>query len=338
MQLAHQYQHQTHTAPVTLPRLSPFQAAIRAHRIAAARVDDAYARRDAEGPRFAALDEAEGRAWRTIMATPCTSSADAAALLTHTLPAVHAELRPNLVGKLAEALQVVLEEHAAPPGDGGPTSPISLAIRAHQLAYEARQAASVYLDATGQQARKSLSWAAEEAENDAVSALLETPCSDLRGAGALVAHIEWYLSAAERPSLMAALKARAADIRLFLVVGLSGADREIDALNLDKALEACREAWGRLQATTAETGDVRWDAEGEAREAAYAVQEAPCGSRADAEALRAHLRWFVPELERADLDGAQGFLEGLRARLADLEMLLASDGGGGAGLVPALVS
>ncbi|KMO36657.1 hypothetical protein VQ02_14875, partial [Methylobacterium variabile] len=98
------------------------------------------------------------------------------------------------------------------------------------------------------------------------------------------------------------------------------------------------EAWGRLQATTAETGDVRWDAEGEAREAAYAVQEAPCGSRADAEALRAHLRWFVPELERADLDGAQGFLEGLRARLADLEMLLASDGGGGAGLVPALVS
>jgi hypothetical protein len=218
-------------------------------------------------------------------------------------------------------------------------SPISLAIRAHQLAYEARQAASAYLDATGQQARKALSWAAAEAENDAVSALLETPCSDLRGAGALVAHIEWYLSAAEQPSLMAALKARAADLRLFLVVGLSGADRETDALNLGKAVAACREAWDRLQATTARTGAVRWCAEEKACDAAYAVQEAPCGSRADAEALRAHLRWFVPELERADLDGAEGFLEGLRARLADLEMLLSvSPGDDGAGRVPVLAS
>jgi hypothetical protein len=172
-------------------------------------------------------------------------------------------------------------------------------------------------------------WATEETEEEAALAILTAPCHRIPCAATLYEHITWYLSEADRPCFKAALSARADDLCLLLrMVRASGrpiflclppAKRQSPTAMV-RAIGACRHAWCRIEAGPLGNA-ARQAAVAGALAAASLLLNTPCGSRAGAEALRAHLRWFVPELERASLESAAGLLECLRARLTDLETL-----------------
>ena len=124
MQLAPQ-RHQTLTAaPITLPSLSPFQVAIRDHRVTTARINDLDARGEGEESeaRLVALDEEE-RAWIALLAAPCADRADAAALLHYASRVFTPGPAASLTDKLFEALAVALREPEAAGGGGDGASP-----------------------------------------------------------------------------------------------------------------------------------------------------------------------------------------------------------------------
>ncbi|RVU19128.1 hypothetical protein [Methylobacterium oryzihabitans] len=313
--------HQT-PAAFTLPPLSPLQAAIRQHRVALARLDaaqDLDAEEEPEAGRLAR--EAEVRAWAALMAAPCLSRADAASLVAHVTPSIEADPCPDLCSKLVDALAAVLKaDRESVAGEEGEPSPITLAIRAHEAARRAQEAASRLLESIAPAGLDASSRAVCEAEEETSSLLQQTPCGSLADATALLAYLRSVL--ADAPDLStfdrAVFMVRVADLGLF-VGDQEGEDAGETSGGLTDAIAAHRRAWEVFAAMGGPEG-------GEAHDAGSRLLEMPCGCRTGAEAMRAHLRWFLPELEAAGeecRDGAAGYEPELKARLRELELFLA---------------